>query len=135
MKREKSQGGMCLPRAQSPTMGTRGFATQQESALYASPVQKTWLKDKKVSFMSTLTQDVRGAAGGLEENKPDQNYTFIHKQAQGAMAVTLLMNKIVQNLAHEVTATLSNFSKDRGATSKLPTENILGRLTPWLCLV
>lgn len=80
-------------------MGTRGFATQQEPALYASPVQKTWLKDKKVSFMSTLTQDVRGAAGGLEENKPDQNYTFIHKQAQGAMAVTLLMNKIVQNLA------------------------------------
>lgn len=80
-------------------MGTRGFATQQESALYAAPVQKTWLEDKKVSFTSTLTQDVRDAAVGLEEIKPDQNRTLIHKQAQGAMAVTLLMDKMVQNLA------------------------------------
>jgi len=49
--------------------------------------------------VTTLTQDVRDAAGCLEGYKQDQNLALTHKRAQNAMAVTLLMNKIVQNLA------------------------------------
>lgn len=43
---------------------------------------------------TTLTKDVRDAAGPLQDNTQDQNLTLIHKQDQGAMAATLLMNKI-----------------------------------------
>lgn len=47
--------------------------------------------------VTTLTQDGRGAEGCLEDNEHDQSFT--HKGAQGSMAATFLMNKIVQNLA------------------------------------
>lgn len=88
---------MWLHRAQSPTTGTCGFAIQQESAhdvvsLYAQNTAER-------QDVTTLTQDVRDAAGCLEDNEQDQSLTVTHKRAQGSMAATFLMYKIVQKLS------------------------------------
>lgn len=42
-----------------------------------------------------LPKDPADAAGPLQDNMQDQNFILIHKQDQGFMAATLLMNKII----------------------------------------